>query len=87
MKKEQLEKIKKENKIDEAIRETFKIDDRILIATELRVLLCKENGEKIWEHNSHYDVITNAKIEDNKIKVKEMNREKYSINLKNGNLT
>jgi hypothetical protein len=79
------ENISKKLGIKESVKGIYKIDDDQIIHTELRIIRYSPKTEKkIWEHDSHYDVITKVIIAGKSIEIHEFNGTKYTIDAESG---
>ncbi len=63
-----------------------KIKNNTLLVTELNIILYDENGNIIWKHNFHYDIIIKAILNKNILKITEFNNKKYGIFIDSGKL-
>lgn len=83
-KDKKIQKILKDEQIWESIRLIKKINQNILIITELKALLYSSDIQKLWQHDCHYDPIINAEIKNNTIKITEFDGTTYTLNLETG---
>jgi cobyrinic acid a,c-diamide synthase len=63
-----------------------KIKDSVLIVTELKATLLDNKNNILWQHEFHYDIIINAKLNKNLLELTEFNNKKYNLNIKTGKL-
>jgi len=70
--------------IIESVVSVLPIGNSRLIVTELRVIRV-DAGDKIgWQHDSHRDIIVGAELTGKTLRVREFNKDNYSIDISTG---
>lgn len=57
-----------------------------IIHSELKIIRIDSNGNEIWSHDYHHDIIIVVKLEKNKIYTGEWNKNTYYLDLETGKL-